>query len=246
MEAPRGSLMPRLAFAQSGWGLLSRLDGGARRARSSDRVGATFVVVGGDDFEAQLGALLRAGDLEAAASGALGTYGPELYGFLVNLMSGESDASEVFSQTAEDFWRALPSFERRCSVRTWLYLLARNAAARFWRSPWHRAAGSSTRLDGIVAEARSRTEPWLRTEVKDKWRQLRESLEPDDRTLLVLRVDRELDWNDVARVMLSREDAGAAELARESARLRKRYHLLKEQLRERARAAGLLDGDERS
>ena len=37
------------------------------------------------------------------------------------------------------------------------------------------------RLDGLVADARSRTQPWLRTDVKDKWRALRESLEPDDR-----------------------------------------------------------------
>lgn len=200
----------------------------------------------GDEVEAQLGTLLRSGDLEAAASRALESYGPELYGFLINLMGAESDASEVFSQTAEDFWRGLQSFGARCSVRTWLYLLARNAAARFWRAPWQRnARAASSRLDSIVAVARSRTEPWLRTDVKDKWRALRESLHPDDRALLVLRVDRDLDWNDVARVMLSRDDADADELARESARLRKRYHQLKEELRERALAAGLVDHNEK-
>jgi RNA polymerase sigma-70 factor, ECF subfamily len=201
--------------------------------------------VAGDDVEGQVGALLRSADFEAAATVALAAYGPELNGFLINLMGSESDASEVFSQTVEDFWRALPKFERRCSVRTWLYLLARNAAARFWRSPWQRAAGSTSRLDSLVADARSRTQPWLRTEVKDKWRELRESLDPDDRALLVLRVDRDLEWNDVARVMLSREAAEASELERETARLRKRYHQLKDELRERARAAGLLDGDGR-
>ena len=191
------------------------------------------------------GALLVSADFEAAATRALEAYGPELYGFLINLMGSESDASEVFSQSVEDFWRALPKFERRCSVRTWLYLLARNAAARFWRSPWQRAACSTSRLDSLVADARSRTEPWLRTDVKDKWRELRESLDPDDRALLVLRVDRDLDWHDVARVMLSSEAAEASELERETARLRKRYHQLKGELRERARAAGLLDGDDR-
>ena len=211
-----------------------------RRDKRDDRIGA----VADDDVEEELGALLFAADFQAAATRALEAYGPELYGFLVNLMGTEGDASEVFSQTAEDFWRALPKFERRCSVRTWLYLLARNAAARFWRSPWQRAVGSASRLDGVVADARSRTQPWLRTDVKDKWRALRESLDPDDRALLVLRIDRDLDWNDVARVMLSREAAAASELERESARLRKRYHQLKDELRERAQAAGLLDGDD--
>jgi RNA polymerase sigma-70 factor (ECF subfamily) len=194
----------------------------------------------GDDPEPELAALLRARNLDAVADHALTAYGPELYGFLVNHMGGESDASEVFSQLAEDFWRGLPSFGARCSIRTWLYVLARNAAARFWRSPWRRADGGSSRFDGIVADARSRTQPWLRTDIKDKWRALRESLEPDDRALLVLRVDRELDWNDIARVMLGRDDADADELARDAARLRKRYHLLKEELRERARAFGLV------
>jgi RNA polymerase sigma-70 factor (ECF subfamily) len=188
---------------------------------------------------------LCSGELDAAASRALEAYGPELYGFLINLMGGEQDASDVFSQTAEDFWRGLSSFESRCSIRTWIYVLARNAAARFRRSPWHRDAhGTDSRLDSLVADARSKTAPWLRTDVKDKWRALRDSLDPDDRALLVLRVDRELDWNDVARVMLSDAGATADEIERESARLRKRFHLLKEELVQRARAAGLVDGDD--
>jgi RNA polymerase sigma-70 factor, ECF subfamily len=198
----------------------------------------------GDDPEPELAELLRARDLDAAASCALTSYGPELYGFLVNHMGGEFDASEVFSQVAEDFWRGLPTFGARCSVRTWMYVLARNAAARFWRSPWRRADGGSSRLDGLAADARSRTQPWLRTDVKDKWRALRESLDPDDRALLTLRVDRNLDWNDIARVILGRDDPEAEELARDAARLRKRYHLLKEELRERARAAGLIDQED--
>lgn len=199
----------------------------------------------GEDVEARLRGLVGAGELEAAATCALESYGPELFGFLIHFMGSEPDASEVFSQTAEDFWRGLPSFGARCSVRTWLYVLGRHAAARFWRSPWQRAAQTGgARLDSLVAGARTRTQPWLRTDVKDRWRALRESLAPDDRALLVLRVDRGLEWSDVARVILSRDDAAADELGREAARLRKRYHELKQELRERARAAGLLDGDD--
>lgn len=196
----------------------------------------------GAQDEAELGALLRARDLDAVATRALTVYGPELHGFLIHVMGGETDAAEVFSQVAEDLWRGLPTFSARCSMRTWMYVLARHAAARFRRSPWRRATAGSSRLDGPVADARSRTQPWLRTDVKDKWRALRESLDPDDRTLLVLRVDRDLDWNDIARVMLSRDDVDDAELGREAARLRKRFHLLKQELREHARAAGLIGG----
>src|SRR5262249_37490191 len=154
----------------------------------------------------------------------LRSYGPELFGFLVNLMGGPGDAGEVFSQTAEDLWRGLPTFGARCSVRTWLYLLARHAAARYRRSPWNRGGRTGdSKLDEVVAGVRSQTEPWLRTEVKDRWHALRESLEPDDRALLVLRVDRDLSWTDVARVMLGAEEPSSEELDREAARLRKRF-----------------------
>jgi len=76
---------------------------------------------------------------------------------------------------------------------------------------------------------------------KDRWRSLRESLAPDDRSLLVLRVDRQLEWNEIARVTLGQEHPDATEVRRESDRLKKRFQLLKQDLRRRAREIGLLD-----
>jgi RNA polymerase sigma-70 factor (ECF subfamily) len=76
--------------------------------------------------------------------------------------------------------------------------------------------------------------------VKDGWRSLRESLDPDDRALLVLRVDRKLPCKDIARVTLGSESPDAAKLVREADRLKKRFQLLKDDLRRRAREAGLL------
>ena len=90
---------------------------------------------------------------------------------------------------------------------------------------------------------RSQTEPWLRTDVKDRLRQLRDSLDPDDRLILVLRLDRGLSWNEVAVVTLGEEKASAEALRRESARLRKRFQDLKDELRGRAERAGLLEPD---
>jgi len=87
---------------------------------------------------------------------------------------------------------------------------------------------------------RTRTEPWLRTEIKDKFRALRDALDPDDRELLVLRVDRGLSWEDVVRVMLGAEAPDDAAVRTESARLRKRYQHLKDELRRRAIEAGLV------
>lgn len=195
--------------------------------------------------EEELGALLRERSLERAATRAIEIYGAELYGFLVHLLGDESAADEVWAQTVEDLWRGLPTFSARCSVRTWLYVLARHAAARYRRTPFHRAArrAGDSKLDGLVDRARSRTQPWQRTEIKDRLRDLRESLDDEARCLLALRLDRGMSWQEIARVTLGVEAPEPRALARESDRLRKRFQLLKEDLRARARASGLLDED---
>lgn len=196
-------------------------------------------------LDAQLDALVRERRFDACAALAFERYGAELHGFLVALLRDGGDAGEVFSQTVEDFWRGLPSFAGRCSVRTWLYVLARHAASRYRRAAWRRAPRTGeARLDELIADSRSRTAEWLRSSVKDRWQALRDALGADDQTLLILRVDRDLSWNDVARVFLGEGEADDAVLAREAARLRKRFQLVKEELRRRARSVGLIPEEE--
>jgi RNA polymerase sigma-70 factor, ECF subfamily len=193
-------------------------------------------------FDDDLRALHGGGAFDEFARRALAEYGPELYGFLVHTMGGEAEATEVFSDFGENLWTALPGFEFRCSVRTWMYVLARHSAAHFRRTPWNqrqRRCGSS-QLEGLMVDVRTRTQPWLSSQIKDRFRMLRDGLEPEDRELLVLRVDRDLAWEDVARVMLGEENSGAEAVRKESARLRKRYQFVKDDLRRRARDAGLL------
>jgi RNA polymerase sigma-70 factor, ECF subfamily len=199
----------------------------------------------GDEMDADVARLVAAGDLDKAATQLMEAYGSEIYGFLVNLMSSETAASDVFSQFAEDLWAGLPNFKFKSSARTWLYVLARHAGARYRRTPWNKKdrRGGDSRIQSLADVARSRTQPWQRTEIKDKFSALRESLEPDDRILLTLRVDRDLPWDEVARVMLDEgsDDASPETLKRECDRLRKRFQLLKNELRKRAEESGLLD-----
>lgn len=185
---------------------------------------------------------LKSGDYQRGGTLALDLYGPELYGYLAAILD-ESAAEEVFAQLAEDLWRGLPGFAFRSSVRTWLYVLARNAIHRFRRSPWNhknRRTGEGE-LDAWVANARSRTAPWQRTDVKEQFRKLRDTLDVDDQTLLVLRVDRGLAFKDIAVVFVDDADADDDAIARESARLRKRFQVLKDELRAKAIAAGLIE-----
>jgi RNA polymerase sigma-70 factor (ECF subfamily) len=199
----------------------------------------------GEDVDAELAQLLAAKAYNEVATRALELYGDEVYGFLIHHLGSEPDAAEVYGQMAEDLWKGLPTFAGRCSIRTWLYVLARHAAARFRRSPWnHRGRRTGdAKLDAAIAHQRTRTQPWQRTDVKDRFAALRETLDPDDRALLVLRVDRAMPWQDIARVTLDIDEPDAKALKRETDRLMKRFQLLKDQLRRRGAELGILGED---
>lgn len=193
-------------------------------------------------LEARIRGHAGAGRMREAATAALEGYGPELLGWLVAALGDAGDAEDVFSMLSEDLWRGLPGFRWECSMRTWLYTLARHARARLERSPHRRAARRADRstLADVEEAVRSRTRPWLRTEVKDRFTALRDELPEDDRSLLVLRVDRRMAWDDIARVMGGDEAVDDTGRRRVAARLRKRFSALKERLRRRAAEEGLV------
>ena len=196
------------------------------------------------NIEGEIQSLRDAGRLHDAATKAVEGYGPEVLGFLVTLLRDENSANEVFSQTCEDLWKGLERFEGRSSLRTWFYVLARHAAARFRRAP-HRRPGRRAGLSEVsdIAErVRSRTQPHLRTEVKDRFAAIRNELPEDDRALLVLRVDRNLSWSEIAHVF-SAEAEPDETVAQVATKLRKRFERLKGEIRERAREAGLVPED---
>jgi DNA-directed RNA polymerase specialized sigma24 family protein len=92
---------------------------------------------------------VRANQLEVAATRALEAYGKEILSFLVARLRSKSDGEEAFSVFAEDFWKGLPDFAFRCSVRGWMYTVARNAANRYASSPQLRPARNLTMRCGF-------------------------------------------------------------------------------------------------
>ena len=140
-----------------------------------------------------------------------------------------------------DVWRGLPGFRWQASVRAWCYTLARHALARLQRAPARRrTVGLATaELDALVAEVRTRTLSIVRTEARDGVRALREQLTPDEQAILILRIDRNLPWRDVARILADDDAPSEAVLVRRAAALRKRFEAIKATLRAKARRAGL-------
>ncbi|MCA9618899.1 MAG: RNA polymerase sigma factor [Myxococcales bacterium] len=195
-----------------------------------------------DEFQREMRRRLVARELEAAATLAIERLGPEIMGFLLSLTRDETVAGESFSQFCEDLWRGLPGFRGEASVRTWAYTLARHAAYRQLRDP-HRRRGVALSQHPVLAELEERTRTstlqHLRSEVREAVSRLRDALPPDDRALLVLRIDRGLSFQDIA-VVLSGEPLAAEERKRRATMLRKRLERVKAKLREMAEQEGLL------
>lgn len=185
----------------------------------------------------EIRAACDAGRFTDAATQAIRVYGDEVLGYLAAVLGNEVDAGDAFSETCELLWRSLPTFRWECSLRTWLYTLARQSVGHVRRDPHRRRAVglSEAGLTSAIAEVRTRTASFLRTENRDRVAALRASLAPDDQTLLILRINRGLAWRDIARV-LAGDDVADAELTRAAARIRKRFERLKDELRARARA----------
>ena len=163
-------------------------------------------------------------------------------GFLYGLLRSDEAASDAFSHFSEDLWRGLPGFAWECTLRTWAYTLARRAAFRHVRKAKRALGGmieSPLSAQDIAAQVRTSTLAFLKTEKKTRLRALREELPPDDQVLLVLRLDKGLAWEDLARILSDDETQDAVARKRMAARLRKRFQVVKERLVERAREEGL-------
>lgn len=184
-------------------------------------------------LEAELRRRFEAGDLDGTMSAALAGYGGELYGFLVGLARDPARADDVFGATCERLWRALPRFRWDSSFRVWAYTVARNEFLRSTRETTrakrHVAVSQIASIQEAIDRARSTTPIYQRTDVKDRFAKAREQLEPDDHMLLGLRLDRQMAWLDIAKILGSGDEAA---LTREAAALRKRFERLKLKLRE--------------
>jgi len=66
------------------------------------------------------------GDMEAFAE-LFEPLRPSVYAVAVRL-TGENDAEDIVMQTFLKAWQALPRFDRRASLKTWLYRIARNCS----------------------------------------------------------------------------------------------------------------------
>jgi RNA polymerase sigma-70 factor (ECF subfamily) len=189
--------------------------------------------------ESEATALLARGACDEATTWLLRVYGPEILTWLLSLERAPEDARDVFSDFCVALWQGLPRFRNECTLRTFAYAIARRqwAFARRTRTRRLPEVPLSPAIEAIAAEVRSTTAEFLRSEARDRLLKLRETLDEDDHTLLILRLHRKLSWDEIARVLSLDESPTDEAITRHAAALRKRYERLKEHLRRELRGA---------
>lgn len=187
------------------------------------------------ELDGEVRARLAGGDVDGAAKLALEGLGPPILRYLRSMLRDEADAADAFSQWAESLWRGLPGFRFDASLRTWGYRMARNVAHNLRDEAWRRRGERLATGQASALALSIRTRSVL---VAERQRQaldeLRAALEEEEQALLVLRVDHELPWAEVAEVL-----AGDGPQV-DPATLMKRFERIKQKLGRLARERGLL------
>ncbi|MBH24072.1 MAG: hypothetical protein CMH57_06405 [Myxococcales bacterium] len=190
------------------------------------------------EFETHIQALCQQGKTDDAATSVIERYGSALLRFLVNMSPDVQTGEDVFQVVCVRVWQRLPSFQWEGSLRAWLFVVARHAFFNHRRDQQRRREDHlPDMISSIPAQlSRTITQEWRKTEVKTRLWESIETLPPNDRTLLMLRLHQQMRWTEIARVLNSDEDPDPALLKRSAAAARKRFERLKGGLRERMNA----------
>jgi DNA-directed RNA polymerase specialized sigma24 family protein len=168
--------------------------------------------------------LIRKGDFAAAARQALQTHGPELFGFLIGVLDDVNLARTLYGDVGQRAASEIEAFRWRCTLRLWLYGLGRRELRdRRLRRRGVPAARPRPGSDPAVTLSRRRTE------LTGAIAAIRHALTEEEREILILHVDRRLDWDDLAVTSLG-EDASRADVSSEAKFLRERMNAILERV----------------
>lgn len=187
------------------------------------------------EVEEAIRARLAAEDRLGATDAAVRGYGPQILGYLRRVTHDEQAAAETFSFFCEAVWKQIGQYRGESSFLTWAYRLAWGAVCRYGDDAYRRRARRlrTTEIGRLAQEVYS-SSARVHDEMEDRLARLRAKLTADEQTLLILRVDRDLPWRDIA-VIVATDDEPVDEAA-----LRKRFERLKAKVRKLAEADGVL------
>ena len=161
---------------------------------------------------------LERGDPREAAAALASAYGHELHGWLT-ASYGAADASEIYGDVMLRVSAAISGFRGDSAARTWLYQVARNEARQALRRR-RRTRAVFTPLDRHPSAEERPASEGQREDRDARVAALRARLSEEDRSLLVLRIDRGFSYREIASMAATGADDAAPE--RGAARLRRR------------------------
>jgi RNA polymerase sigma factor (sigma-70 family) len=180
-------------------------------------------------------ARIAAGDVNGATAAALRAVSSDVLSFLSATLRDDADVSDAFSDFAERLLTGIAGFRREASLRTWAFQVARSAAIDLRRDAFRRRMRrlEASEVARLAAETRSR---WAREQraasVLDG---IRATLSLEERSLLALRIDRKLSFDEISEVLSAGGDPVTARAAAA------RFGRLKARIVEQARALGALE-----
>ena len=190
----------------------------------------------GMPVDALVASMLSERDYRSAAEAVMRELGPGIRGLLLTIFRSNPDAGEeAFSLFAENLWRHIATFRGESSIRTWSYCVARNAAITVSREGWRRLTRRLETEDAerLAEEVRTRS-GHRRERQATALSALRDTLDLDDQTLLTLRLEERLPWDEIGVIMATDGQPLDAAI------VRKRFERLKARLGALARQQGLI------
>jgi RNA polymerase sigma-70 factor (ECF subfamily) len=143
--------------------------------------------------DAELLALVAAGDAGTPLRRLYARYERRLYGFGLRLLGEPGLAEELVQETWVRVWQSAPRFDpARGTVRALIFAIARRVAADLWRRPSTRPLGAQLQDEGAVEAAADQV--LLAVTVRDAMT----SLSPAHREVLELVYDEDLKLAEIA------------------------------------------------
>ena len=138
-----------------------------------------------------------------------------IYRLLLRMTGSPEDASDLTQETYVKGLQRLEQFDGRSAIASWFYRIAINEALQFRR----RQSVGTLKLRALapaVPTETQRPETDLRLDMEDALAEL----SPENRALLLLRYQEQLDYRDIAEVLECAEGTVASRLNRARERLR--------------------------
>ena len=128
-------------------------------------------------------------------------YQRPLYSMIYRMVSDHDDTADILQKTFVKAFTGLKHFERRSSFKTWLYQIAINLAKNLYRD---RSRITSVSLDDVVIRRNPQTlDRLISAEQKERVQHALSRLPEKQRLTLLLRVQEEKKFEEIAQIMKS-------------------------------------------